>query len=82
MRLSTLGSRQIINLHDGSRMGMLGETELTIDPQTGEIDELVIPARSGFWQQRRASVIPWSAVRRIGPEVMIVDLDTPLALRR
>ena len=74
MRLSSLGSRQIINLFDGSRIGLLGETELTIDQDTGAITELVLPARSGLFGQRRSAVIPWAAIRRIGPEVVIIDL--------
>jgi len=77
MRLSELHSREIINLHDGARVGLVGETEILFDPETGEIQELLLPARGGIWQRRRSLAIPWEAVRRIGPEVMIVEVQSP-----
>ena len=77
MRLSELHSREIINLYDGARVGLIGETEILFDPETGEIQELLLPARGGLWQRRRSLAIPWESVRRIGPEVMIVDVQSP-----
>ena len=76
MRLSELHSREIINLYDGSRVGLVGDTEILFDPETGEIQELLLPARGGLWQRRHSLAIPWEAVRRIGPEVMIVEVQS------
>jgi YlmC/YmxH family sporulation protein len=84
MRWSELGAKEIINLYDGHRLGLLGRTELLLNEETGEIEAIVVPARGGLWQQRRELSIPWSAVRRVGPEVLIVEMgpEGRRALRR
>ncbi len=78
MRLSDLAGKEVINLGDGSRLGVVDECELTFDGQTGRIQSLVLPGRSGllnFFGENRRSSIPWQAIRRIGDEVIIVDLN-------
>lgn len=73
MRMSELASKDIINLTDGGRLGSLGDSDLVIDAQTGTIEAIVVPVR----RRRRSEriKIPWTAIRRVGPEVMIVDLQ-------
>jgi YlmC/YmxH family sporulation protein len=76
MRFSELASKEIINLSNGSRLGPLGDTDLEIDPKNGEIHTILVPPRGRFGRQvHQPTVIPWTSIRRIGPEVMIVDLD-------
>ncbi|CAB1129029.1 PRC domain-containing protein [Candidatus Hydrogenisulfobacillus filiaventi] len=78
MRMSEFATKEIINLADGSRLGQVGDAELLIDEETGRIETILV------WPRRKGAgelVIPWSAVRQIGPEVLIVDLrpgDPPL----
>lgn len=83
MRLSELAGKEIINIFDGVRLGTIGESDLVIDPMTGEVASIVLPQRSGFWNnwlERRELVIPWSTVKKIGNEVIIVDLDRTYSL--
>lgn len=75
MRFSDLGGKDVINLADGERLGRLGECDLELDDATGAIVALVTPARGGVRRGRPPVAIPWAAVRRIGPEVLIVDLE-------
>lgn len=82
MRFSNLGGKDIINLRDGQRLGTLGECDLAIDVETGRISALVIPPRSGVLRTRGPSDIPWESVRRIGPEVLIVELESQELPRR
>lgn len=78
MRFSELATKEIINLANGGRLGALGDTDLVIDPNTGKIQSIVIPVRGRFQpRQGTPTDIAWSAIRRIGPEVLIVDLDEP-----
>lgn len=79
--MSELASKEIVNLLTGERLGLVGESDLVIDEAAGgAIVELVLPARRGLWGGRGVATIPWSAVRRIGPEVVLVELDeTPAA---
>lgn len=78
MRLSDLSGKEVINLGDGSRLGVVEECELVFDDETGRIQALVLPVRQGFWRlfgDSRRTTVPWQAIRRIGDEVIIVDLS-------
>lgn len=72
MRMSELASKDIINLATGGRLGSLGDSDFVIDPDTGVIQAILIVPRGRRAKQQRLE-IPWSAIRRVGPEVMIVD---------
>lgn len=75
MRMSELAGKEIINLLTGERLGLVGEADLVVDEASGRIAEIVMPGRRGLWGNRAPCVIPWTAVRRIGPEVVIVELE-------
>jgi sporulation protein YlmC with PRC-barrel domain len=53
MRMSELAGKEIINLNDGMRMGLAGDSDLVVDPDSGNIqsrepDKLVDrPAKNG-----------------------------------
>jgi YlmC/YmxH family sporulation protein len=74
MKLSELVGKEIINLADGERLGIVTDTELVIDSETGKIDSIVVPRRGGFSRRRSSFVIPWKAIKRIGAELIIVDV--------
>ncbi|MGQ9824765.1 MAG: YlmC/YmxH family sporulation protein [Desulfotomaculales bacterium] len=79
MRLTELTGKEIVNLANGARLGMVGESDLVVDAQTGRISSIILPRKGNFfsfWVERQQQlVIPWEAVRRIGREVIIVDID-------
>jgi len=78
VRLGELVGKEIINIFDGMRLGTIGDSDLVIDPETGEIESIILPQRSNFlnfWMDRREMVVPWETVKKIGSEVIIVDLD-------
>jgi len=45
MRLSELGGKEIVNLYNGERLGVINNTDLVIDEKTGEILYLIIPKK-------------------------------------
>ncbi|SFR01784.1 YlmC/YmxH family sporulation protein [Desulfoscipio geothermicus] len=78
MKLGELAGKEIINLNDGARLGVIGETDLAIDDETGKIQSIIIPRKGNiisFWAEKNELVIPWEAVKKIGFEVIIVELD-------
>lgn len=80
MRLSKLAGKEIINMHDGGRLGVVGETDLVAHPETGELESIIVPNHGNFFsifKDERFLVIPWQAIKKIGSEVIIVDLNTP-----
>ena len=78
MRLSELGDREIIDVTTGSRFGDLAEAELLFDERQGRIKAILIPAyrnRIGFMGGQELQEIPWSNIRKIGEEIIIVETD-------
>lgn len=78
MRLSNLSGKEVINLGDGARLGIIDECELTFDYKSGRIHTIILPRKNGlfnFFSDIKSSTIPWQAIKRIGDEVIIVDLN-------
>ncbi|MGI6548025.1 MAG: YlmC/YmxH family sporulation protein [Bacillota bacterium] len=77
LRLSEMRGKEIVNVGDATRLGRVGDSDLTIDPQTGEIAEILVPLDKGLLNigHRRQIGIPWKAVVRIGPDLMIVKVE-------
>lgn len=77
-RLSEIGGQEIINLYDGGRLGVIADVDLLINDETGRIEALIIPdSRKGFSFLSNKSFIevPWEAIKKIGQDTIIVDLD-------
>lgn len=78
MRLSELTGKEVINIGDGARLGLVDECDLVFDCRTGRISAMLLPRRNwltALWGDARVSTIPWRTIRRIGEEVIIVDLN-------
>lgn len=78
MRLSHLAGKEVINLSDGSRLGVIDECELTFDSTSGRIHSILLPVQNrfiSFFGEHRSTTIPWQGIKRIGNEVIIVDLN-------
>ncbi len=85
MRWSELAGKEIINLHDGALLGRVGDADLVFDPETGEIDSLLVYGRNrlpGLFGFRSPVTVPWEAVRRVGPEVLIIEMSDARGARR
>lgn len=81
LRLSELIGKEIINISDGARLGVVGDSDLVVDVHTGKIDSIILPNKGNFlsfWgADRQHLVIPWPSIKKIGSEVIIVELDGP-----
>lgn len=79
MRLSELGEKEVVNLNNGGRLGILADSDLIIDEESGRIISLLVPERrltfKLFGLDREGSEIPWSAIRKIGYDMIIVELE-------
>ena len=78
MRLNDLGNKEIINICDGCRLGVLAESDLLIDEKTGKIKALLVPdSRSPFslFNDKNYMEIPWTAVKKVGSDMIIIELD-------
>lgn len=78
MRLSELAGKEVINIGDGGRLGIIEDCDLSFEIKSGRIHSLLLPNKSGFlniFNDHKTSSIPWGAIKRIGDEVIIVDLS-------
>ena len=77
MSYSELRRKEVINICDGRKLGK--PIDLILN-DSACVQALVVPGRSGgllsfFRQDREGCVIDWSKVRRIGDDVILVEVD-------
>lgn len=74
MRLSDLSGKEIIGFDNGERMGVVGQSDLEINPVTGEINAIILPGASflGLGKRKEDVIIPWKSILKIGPDMIIV----------
>lgn len=75
MRYSELAGKEIVCIDEGIRLGAVDHTDLVLNVRTGEVDFIVIPY-GNRWFRPRLIVIPWRGVKKIGRDLLIVDLTT------
>ncbi|MBS4535997.1 YlmC/YmxH family sporulation protein [Clostridium sp. D2Q-14] len=76
--LSELGGKEIVNLNNGGRLGVIADSDLLIDEKTGKIHSLLVPDnRSQFklFGEKKEIDIPWNTIRKIGNDMIIIELD-------
>ena len=75
MRMALLRCKEIINLSNGHRLGFVGDVE--IDLGRGELVSLIVPGRLrclGLLGREEAYVIPFDCVRRIGEDMILIEV--------
>lgn len=89
MLLSDLAGKEIINLYDGAKLGLVGDADLDIS-LNGSVEAIVLTSSggfSGFWgskgdRERETLVIPWDTIKKVGSEVIIIDLKSKFEQNR
>lgn len=73
-RIAELRYKEVISVEDGARYGYVGDMEVDLD--TGQVRALVVPGRRRFFGllgREEDKVIPWTAVRRFGEDIILVE---------
>ena len=73
-RVYELGSREVIDIESGTRLGYVGDVEIVTE--SGMVRSIVIPGRLrlfGLLGREEDFVIPWQAVRRFGEDIILVE---------
>ena len=74
-RFSSLRCREVINVSDGCRLGFVSDLEL--DSACGQVTALVVPCPGkwfGLLPSGEDYVIPWANIRRIGADLILVEV--------
>ncbi|MGG0718782.1 YlmC/YmxH family sporulation protein [Robertmurraya massiliosenegalensis] len=76
MRLSELSGKEIVDVKKAERLGVLGQTDLEIDENSGQIRALLIPSLKwfGFKRQGGEVRVPWRHIKKIGTDMIIIDV--------
>lgn len=74
-KVSDLARRDIINVIDGAKLGAVKDVH--IDPATGSVLAFVLegPRRFGLLSAGRDILLPWSKIKKIGVDAVLVELD-------
>lgn len=74
-RLTHLQCKEVICVSDGRRLGFIEDLEVTV-PE-GTICAIIVPEAGkfpGLPGKRHDFCIPWSCIRKIGPDIVLVDV--------
>lgn len=76
LRLSELSGKEIVDVKKAERLGVLGQTDLEIDENSGQIRALLIPSLKwfGFKRQGGEVRVPWRHIKKIGNDMIIIDV--------
>lgn len=78
MKLSSIAGKEIVNLNTGERLGIIAESDLVVEEDSGRIIALVIPRDRGFFsfkKDKRVLEVPWKNVKKIGNDMVIIDYE-------
>ena len=74
MRYGDMSNKEIVNINEGARLGILGQTDLEIDRKTGVIRSLIIPNYKWFGLKKEDGEvkIAWSSIEKIGEDMIMI----------
>ncbi len=74
-RFTDLHCKEVICVCDGRRLGYI--TDATVELPEGNILAIIVPGPCrffGLWGRRDEYVIPWRCIKRMGPDIVLVDI--------
>ena len=74
MKFTELRCKEVICLSDGQRLGFV--CDVVVEVPEGCVVAIVVPGPCrflGLWGRKDEYVIPWNCIRRIGPDIVLVD---------
>ncbi|WP_404409249.1 YlmC/YmxH family sporulation protein [Jeotgalibacillus malaysiensis] len=74
MRMSELYRKEMIDIDQAERMGILGNADIEFNDETGEIINILVPAGkiSPFKSAKEEYAIPWKSVHAVGKELILI----------
>lgn len=71
MRWSELARKELVNTVDGTKRGPFPKLDLVIEPKTGRVVTLLLPAPG--YISRKGQEIPWTAVKKISADLILYE---------
>ncbi|TYO95892.1 YlmC/YmxH family sporulation protein [Desulfallas thermosapovorans] len=83
VKISDLRAREVINIADGRRLGPIKDIDINLEE--GRINAIILPGHGGgagrfmgFIGREEELVVPWQKIKKIGVDVILVDLSFSL----
>ncbi len=75
VRLSEIANKEIIDFEKGERLGILGQTDVLLDEQSGDIHAFVVPVSKWYQFNRKDKEVTvyWQQIKKIGQDMIIID---------
>lgn len=73
-RIAELQYKELVDITDGTRYGLISDLE--IDTENGCIRNIIVYGRArmfGLLGREADAVFPWSAIKRIGADLILVE---------
>lgn len=79
MRYKEISGKEIVDLSDGTRLGILGQTDIQINRTTGKIESFIIPNYKwfGFKKEDSEAFIHWDNIKKIGKDIILIETTKP-----
>lgn len=75
VKFTDLHCKEVICVSDGRRLGYISDAR--IDLPQGHILAIIVPGPCrflGLWGRRDDYIIPWHCIRKMGPDIVLVDI--------
>ena len=75
VRIYEFRQKEVINISNGKRLGFAADA--VIDEVSGRVKALVIPNSNklfGFFGKENEFIIPWENIKKIGNDIVLVDI--------
>ena len=76
VRFTQLQCKEVICISDGRRLGFV--SDVVVEVPSGKISAIIVPAAGklfGALGRHDDFLIPWSCIRRIGPDIVLIDAN-------
>ena len=73
-RITELNCKEVICVADGRRLGFVSDVEIEVP--SGHVLAIIVPGPCrllGICNRKDDFVIPWHCIKRIGPDIILVD---------
>ena len=75
MKFTELRCKEVICVADGRRLGFVTDVQVTVPD--GEVKAIIVPGPCrilGLFGRRDDYLIPWNCIKRIGPDIILVEI--------
>ena len=76
VKITDLHCKEVICVNDGRRLGFI--SDVCIEIPEGKVLSIIVPGRGkifGLLGSKEDYVIPWGCIKRIGPDIVLVDIQ-------